>query len=66
MWVRLAVCTALIALGYYLGREIGRAECVRDQLRRAEARRRRAMEASEAQPGVAAGPGPGPGGAGTE
>jgi hypothetical protein len=59
MWMRLAVCGALIALGYYLGREIGRAECVRDQLRRAEARRR-AMEAAVGTPAD------GPDGAGPE
>ncbi len=58
MWVRLALCGAMIALGYYLGREIGRTECVRDQLRRAEARRR-AREAAEGHPDMATGSGPG-------
>ncbi len=35
MLVRMMVGVGLLALGYYLGREVGRAEPLREELRRA-------------------------------
>ena len=48
MLVRLVLGVGLFALGYYLGREVGRAEPVREELRRA---REGAGEAPSEPPG---------------
>ena len=50
MLIRMTVGVGLLAFGYYLGREVGRAEPLREELRRAR-------EAAGSDDGSAAAPG---------
>jgi hypothetical protein len=54
--VRLLVGAGLFALGYYLGREVGRHEPILEELE--QARRRRAQEEDPGGPSGARPPGP--------
>ena len=50
MVFRFLIGAGLLALGYYVGREIGRTEHVREELRRTRAQRPRSQRQEKAKP----------------
>jgi hypothetical protein len=57
MWLRLITGVGLLALGYYVGKQVGRMEPIRDELERARADA--AHDADVVDTGDSSGPAPG-------
>ena len=52
--IRAVFCVGIFTFGFYLGREIGRLESIREELRQARAaRRRNGVDTFHGEPGVA-------------